>query len=176
MAYEVLEQKTTYQGKIVTIQEDRIRMPNGTEAVRETVIRKKNAAAVLPVLPDGKLLFVRQYRHAFGEMMLEVPAGVIEEGEDARSAIARELEEETGKKSEDIHFLCCMRPTVGFCSEQISLFFAFHLQEGKQHFDEDEWIELESYSYEQALELIESGEITDGKTIALIYAYGCRYK
>ena len=80
MSYEVLESRKTYEGKIVTITVDKLRMPDGREAYRETVIRKKNAAGVLAVDTDGRLLFVRQYRHPFREMLLEIPAGVIEEG------------------------------------------------------------------------------------------------
>lgn len=97
MSYEVLESRKTYEGKIVTITVDKLRMPDGSEAYRETVIRKKNAAGVLAVDTDGRLLFVRQYRHPFREMLLEIPAGVIEEGESGEAAVLRELEEETGK-------------------------------------------------------------------------------
>lgn len=99
MSYEVLESRKTYEGKIVTITVDKLRMPDGSEAYRETVIRKKNAAGVLAVDTDGRLLFVRQYRHPFREMLLEIPAGVIEEGESGEAAVLRELEEETGKRA-----------------------------------------------------------------------------
>ena len=98
MSYEVLESRKTYEGKIVTITVDKLRMPDGSEAYRETVIRKKNAAGVLAVDTDGRLLFVRQYRHPFREMLLEIPAGVIEEGESGEAAVLRELEEETGRR------------------------------------------------------------------------------
>ena len=81
-------------------------MPDGSEAYRETVIRKKNAAGVLAVDTDGRLLFVRQYRHPFREMLLEIPAGVIEEGESGEAAVLRELEEETGKRAGRAEFLC----------------------------------------------------------------------
>ena len=96
MSYEVLESKVTHEGKIVKITVDKLRMPDGSEAYRETVIRGKNAAAVLAVDNDGSLIFVRQYRHAFGEMLLEIPAGVLEDGEDPEEGVLRELEEETG--------------------------------------------------------------------------------
>ena len=90
MSYEVLESRKTYEGKIVTITVDKLRMPDGSEAYRETVIRKKNAAGVLAVDTDGRLLFVRQYRHPFRETLLEIPAGVIEEGESGEAAVLRE--------------------------------------------------------------------------------------
>ena len=104
MSYEVLESRKTYEGKIVTITVDKLRMPDGSEAYRETVIRKKNAAGVLAVDTDGRLLFVRQYRHPFREMLLEIPAGVIEEGESGEASVLRELEEETGKGQAERNF------------------------------------------------------------------------
>ena len=104
MSYEVLESRKTYEGKIVTITVDKLRMPDGSEAYRETVIRKKNAAGVLAVDTDGRLLFVRQYRHPFREMLLEIPAGVIEEGESGEAAVLRELEEKRAKGQAERNF------------------------------------------------------------------------
>ena len=127
MSYEVLESNVTHEGKIVTITVDKLRMPDGSEAYRETVIRKKNAAGVLAVDTDGKILFVRQYRHPFREMLLEIPAGVLEEGENGAEGVLRELEEETGRKAGKLEFLCEMYPSVGFCTEKIQLFFATDL-------------------------------------------------
>ncbi|MDD4844502.1 MAG: NUDIX hydrolase [Anaerotignum sp.] len=175
MSYKVLESKETYQGKIVRVTVDQIEMPDGKCAYRETVIREKDAAAVLPVLDDGKLLFVRQYRHAFGEMLLEIPAGVLEDCEMVESCVKRELEEETGKIAGRLEFLCEMYPTVGFCTEKISIYFAFELSEGCQKLDADEFIELESYSLEEALEMISNGQIKDGKTIAALFAYKSKH-
>ena len=140
MSYEVLESRKTYEGKIVTITVDKLRMPDGSEAYRETVIRKKNAAGVLAVDTDGRLLFVRQYRHPFREMLLEIPAGVIEEGESGEAAVLRELEEETGKRAGRAEFLCELYPSVGFCTEKIQLFFATELTAGTQKLDADEFV------------------------------------
>ena len=124
MSYEVLESKVTHKGFLVTVTMDKIQMPDGSTAMRESVIRGKNAAAVLAVDNDGTLIFVRQYRHAFAEMLLEIPAGVLEDGEEPADGIARELEEETGRKPGKLEFLCEMYPTVGYCSEKIQLFIA----------------------------------------------------
>ena len=144
--------------------------------MRETVIRGKNAAAVLAVDNDGTLIFVRQYRHAFGEMLLEIPAGVLEDGEEPAAGVARELEEETGKKAGKLEFLCEMYPTVGFVSEKIQLFIATELTEGQQKLDADEFVEIERYTLEEALEMIEKGEIKDGKTLTALYAWAARKK
>ena len=174
MSYEVLESKVTHEGKIVKITVDKLRMPDGSEAYRETVIRGKNAAAVLAVDNDGSLIFVRQYRHAFREMLLEIPAGVLEDGEEPEEGVLRELEEETGKKAETLEFLCEMYPTVGYCTEKIQLFIATDLTEGQQKLDADEFLEIEKYTPEEAVEMIYKGEIKDGKTIAAIFAWMAR--
>ena len=176
MSYEVLESKITHKGFLVTVTMDKIQMPDGTTAMRESVIRGKNAAAVLPVDQDGTLIFVRQYRHAFGEMILEIPAGVMNDGEDPVAGIARELEEETGKKPGKLEFLCEMYPTVGYCSERIQLYIATELMDGVQKLDADEFIEIERYTLEEALEMITKAEIKDGKTIAALYAWAARNK
>lgn len=176
MSYEVLESKTTHVGKIVTVQLDTLRMPDGKTAQRETVIRGKNAAAVLPLDSDGKIIFVRQYRHAFREMLLEIPAGVLEDGEDSAAGAARELEEETGKKAEKLEFLCEMYPTVGFCTERIFLYFATGLVEGRQALDTDEFVEIEKYTPEEAMDMIDRREIKDGKTIAAIFAWQAKHR
>lgn len=176
MSYEVLESKVTHEGKIVKITVDKLRMPDGSEAYRETVIRSKNAAAVLAVDNDGSLIFVRQYRHAFGEMLLEIPAGVLEDGEEPEEGVLRELEEETGKKAETLEFLCEMYPTVGYCTEKIQLFIATDLTEGQQKLDADEFLEIEKYTPEEAVDMIYKGQIKDGKTIAAIFAWMARKK
>lgn len=176
MSYEVLESKLTYEGKIVKVTVDRLQMPDGKTAVRETVIRGKNAAAVLPVDAEGKIVFVRQYRHAFGEMLLEIPAGVLEEGEEPLVGVKRELAEETGNLAGNVEFICEIYPTVGFCTEKVYLFFASDLTPCQQCLDPDEFIEIERYTPEEAVEMIYRGEIKDGKTVAAIFAYQMRHK
>lgn len=176
MSYEVLESRVTYEGKIVKVTIDKLAAPDGSEMYRETVIRGKNAAAVLTVDNDGSLIFVRQYRHAFGELLLEIPAGVLEEGEDAEAGVLRELEEETGKKAGKLEFLCEIYPTVGFCTERISLFIATELTEGVQKLDADEFLEIERYSLDEALDMIRRGEIKDGKTVAALFAWAAGKK
>jgi len=175
MSYKVLESDETYRGKILRVTVDKIEMPDGKPAYRETVFRDKDAAAVLPIMNDGKILFVRQYRHAFGDLLLEIPAGVTNCEEGPEVCVKRELEEETGKKAGRVEFLCEMYPTVGFCNEKISIFFAYDLTEGQQKLDEDEFVELESYTLDQALDMISKGEIKDGKTIAALFAYKSKH-
>lgn len=176
MSYEVLESKMTHKGLLVTVTVDKIAMPDGSSALRESVIRRKDAAAVLAVDSDDSLIFVRQYRHAFGEMLLEIPAGVLNDDEDAAFGVAREMEEETGKKPGKLEFLCEMYPTVGYCSEKIQIYIATELTDGVQNLDADEFIEIEKYTLEEALDMIYKGEIKDGKTIAALFAWAARKK
>lgn len=176
MAYEVLESKVTYEGKIVKVTVDKLRMPDGRTALRETVIRGKNAAAVLPVDADGKIIFVRQYRHAFQEILLEIPAGMLEEGEDPMEGVARELAEETGNLAGKLEYICELYPTVGYCTEKIYLYFASELTPCQQCLDPDEFIEIERYTPEEAVEMIRKGSIKDAKTVAAIFAYQMGHK
>ncbi|WP_317854068.1 NUDIX hydrolase [Chakrabartyella piscis] len=174
MAYEVVNSECTHVGKIVRVTVDEITLPNGKTTYRETVIRGASAGAVLPIMPDGKLLFVRQYRHAYAEMMLEIPAGILEDGETPEEGVLRELEEETGFKGGKVEYLCEMYPTVGFCDERIHMYIASDLTEGVQHLDADEFVEIETYTLEEALSMITNGQIKDGKTILAIFAYKSR--
>ena len=118
--------------------------------------------------------YIRQYRHPFREMLLEIPAGVIEEGESGEAAVLRELEEETGKRAGRAEFLCELYPSVGFCTEKIQLFFATELTAGTQKLDADEFVEIEKYTLEEAIAMIHKGEIKDGKTIAALFAWQAR--
>ena len=170
MSYEVLESREKYHGHIVNVREDVIRLPDGKEVTRE-IVERGNASAVLPIDENGKLLFVRQYRHAFQEMLLEIPAGMIEEGEDPRNCIHRELEEETGYYSDDITFMFEMYPTVGFCIEIVYIYLARNLKQGNMNLDEDEFIEVERYNLDEALDMIYDGRIKDSKTIVAVMSY-----
>ncbi len=176
MAYKVLDSRKAYVGKLVTVTVDTVEMPDGKKAVRETVIRGKNAAAVLPIDNDGKIILVRQYRHAYKEMLLEIPAGVLEEGEEPEQGVLRELNEETGKIAEKLTYICTLYPTVGYCKEEIALYLAENLKNGKQNLDPEEFIEIERYTPKEAVEMIYRGEIRDAKTVAAIFAYEMGHK
>lgn len=170
MSYEVLENKKVYQGKVLAVEVDTIKMPDGKNAQRETVIRG-NASAIVPIDEEGKIIFVRQYRHPLKKMVLEIPAGMIDEGEEPFDCAVRELEEETGYYSNDVKLLTQMHAAIGFCTEELFIYTAQNLKEGKQHFDPDEFIELERYSLEEAIEMIFDGTISDAKTMVAILGY-----
>ena len=118
---ELLNSKEVFKGKIIDVFHDEISLPDGRSAIRE-IVKRGSASAVLPVDKDGNIIFVKQYRHPAGECVIEIPAGVLEKGEDPLVCAKRELEEETSYKTEDIKFLTRMYSAIGFCDEQIYIY------------------------------------------------------
>ncbi len=170
MAYEVISSEKVFKGKVFDIERDVITLPDGRTTARETV-RHNGASAMVAVDGDGKILFVRQYRHSAGEETLEIPAGTLEKGEDPYDCAMRELEEETGYKTDKMEFLLRFYSSIGFCSEVLYIYLADNLQQGSADPDDDEFIELERYTVEETVQMIFEGKIFDSKTIAAIFAY-----
>ena len=170
MSYEVLESNLMYKGKVLEVYSDKVVMPNGNVATRETVVRG-SAAAIVPVDKDGNIILVRQYRHAIKGMALEIPAGMLEEGEDPAVSAKRELEEETGWIANDLTFVTKLVMSIGVCTETLYIYIAKDLTEGVMNPDPDEFIEIETYSLEDSLKMVYNGEIIDGKTAAALLAY-----
>ena len=169
-----LKRELRYQGTILKIYEDTV-MANGHEAHWD-FIHHDGAAAVLPVADDGKILMVRQYRNALDRQTLEIPAGKLDEPDEPKIECAyRELEEETGYRTEKLEYLISLNTTVAFCDEAIDIFVARNLIPSHQHLDEDEVIEVEPWDLEDLLELIYTGKMTDAKTVAAISAYAAKY-
>lgn len=139
-----LNRELMYHGTIVDFYKDTIEVPNGN-VVEWDFIGHKGAAAVLPVREDGKLLMVRQYRNALDRYTLEIPAGGLNGADEpTRDAAGRELEEETGYRSDDLEWLITIRTTVAFCNEKIDIYVAKNLIKSHQHLDEDEFINVEA--------------------------------
>lgn len=169
-----LKRELKYQGTILKIYEDTV-LANGHEAHWD-YIHHDGAAAVVPVTDEGKILTVRQYRNALDRETLEIPAGKLDAPDEPKIECAyRELEEETGYRTEHMEYLMSLNTTVAFCDEAIDIFVARDLIPSKQHLDEDEVIEVEEWAVEDLLDLIYQGKITDGKTIAGITAYAVKY-
>lgn len=170
-----LDRKLKYQGTILKIYEDTV-IANGHEAHWD-FIHHDGAAAVLPVTDDGKILMVRQYRNALDRETLEIPAGKLDEPDEPKINCAyRELEEETGFRTENMEYLISVNTTVAFCDEAIDVFIARNLIPSHQHLDEDEVIEVEAWEVDDLLDQIFQGKITDAKTIAAITAYAVKYR
>ena len=171
-----LNRELKFKGKIIDFYQDTIEV-DGSHTVVWDFIKHKGAAAVVPVTEDGKILMVRQYRNALDRYTLEIPAGALDaEDEPGRDCASRELEEETGYRSDDLEWLITLRTTVAFCNERIEVYVAKNLIPSKQHLDEDEFIDLKAYSMDELKEKIFNGEIEDAKTVASLMAYAVKYK
>ena len=163
------------KGAIIDYYQDTMQIPNGNIA-KWDLIDHKGAAAVVAVREDGKLLMVRQYRNALERETLEIPAGSRDSvTEDTRVCAARELEEETGYRCEKLEYLMSLTTTVAFCDEAIDIFVAHNLIPSHQNLDEDEVINVVPCSLGELEDMIYTGKITDGKTIAAIMAYARKY-
>lgn len=168
---ERVSRKLAYQGVILKVYKDRVRFSDGKEADWD-FIHHDGAAAVVPVMPDGRILMVRQYRNALDRFTLELPAGKLDApGEDKMVCAARELEEETGYKAGKLEWLVNLNTTIAFCNEFVGLYLATDLRKGEMHLDDEEEIEVEAYPIEELLAMIYSGKITDAKTMAGLLAY-----
>ncbi|PLX98166.1 MAG: ADP-ribose pyrophosphatase [Desulfuromonas sp.] len=163
-----INEEEIYHGRIFDVVREVHRMPDGREA-RFEIIKHPGGAAALPVLADGRLLLIRQFRPVTEEFIYEIPAGRLEPEEDAGQCIARELEEEIGYTPGAVESLGFVWSSVGFCSEKIHLFLARDLQPAQLALEPDEFIEPEILTLAEALEMIASGRINDAKTqIALL--------
>jgi ADP-ribose pyrophosphatase len=176
---ERLATRRAYAGRLLTVDADTVRLPNGTELELE-IVRHPGAAAVVPVLsqPDAEdpyILLLQQYRYAAQGMIWEIPAGVLEPGEEPIACARRELREETGAEADRIEPLTTIFTTPGFTDERSPLFLATGIQPGSASPNPDELIEVQTIPLSRALAMIRDGEITDAKTIiALLYFAGYR--
>ena len=161
--------ETIFEGHILTLQKDTVLCPNGNITTRE-VARHAEAAAML-VIRDDKVLIERQYRYPYDEIMLEIPAGKMDEGETPLQTAKRELEEETGYCAHEMTYLGKIYPSCGFTDEIIHLFLAQNLEECQKHWDENERLELLWFSIDELKSLILEGKITDAKTICALQFY-----
>lgn len=173
--FERIDRKLVAKGTIVDYYHDIVRVPNGN-VVTWDFIWNKGAAAVVPVRDDGKIIMVRQYRNAIDRETIEIPAGGLNSPEEPTlDAAARELEEETGFKTDNLEFLISIKTTVAFCNENIDIYVARNLKPSKQNLDEDEFINVEAYSVDELCEMIYAGKIEDSKTVSAIMSYKNKY-
>jgi len=167
---ELLKSKVVYDGKLLTVYCDKVKLPNGKETSRE-FIRHPGAVAVVPITKEGNIVLVRQYRYPVGRAILEVPAGKLDKGEHPDDCARRELEEETGYVANTIKRLSSIYTTPGFTDEMIHLYIADNLTLAKQCLDEDEFLAVEIYTKEQIRIMINDGTINDAKSmLALLLA------
>lgn len=156
--------KNIYRGRIVSLALETVTLPNGATVELE-IIHHPGAAAIVPLKDDGTVVLVRQYRHAVGGYIDEIPAGKLHPGEDPRECAARELEEEIGFRAASLEHLISFFTTPGFTDELIHIYKATGLTPGIQRLGRDEILDVIEISVEQAMDRIAEGTIRDGKTI-----------
>ena len=170
MCGNVVSSELVYRGKAVSLKKEEVLLPSGKKIYREIVIHR-GASAIIPVMDNGDIIFVRQYRHPIGEYILEIPAGTLKEGEDPEACARRELEEETGYRAGELIHLLTIYPSPGYSSERLYLYLARKLEKGNQNLEADEDISIMFLSLEDALEAIRERRIRDAKTIVGILYY-----
>ena len=174
-----ISSRRVYSGRVVNLDIDTVRFPGGSTGELE-MIRHSGASAIVPFLSDPlgddpQLLLIRQYRYAASGYLYEIPAGRLEPGEDPAECAKRELHEETGCRAEKFDFLTTMYTTPGFTDERIHLYMATGLERGETAHEADEFMTIEAVTLSAALQLIQKGEINDGKTVVgILFAAGFR--
>ncbi len=160
----ILQHQDIYSGKIVKLYVDTIQLASGRETIREVVLHPGGVVAV-PILPDGRILLIRQFRYPLKNFILELPAGKLDTGQSPHDTIVCELEEETGYRAGIIEYQFSFYTTPGISNEIIHFFLARGLSPVPQRLQEGEHITVEPHSPEECLRKIQTGEIADGKTI-----------
>jgi len=164
-----LSTERIHEGRIINLREDTVRLPSGREAKRE-IVEHRGAVCILPVLNDGRIVMVRQYRKPAEAALLEIPAGGLEAGEEPQLCAARELKEECGLTAARLTPLFSFYLAPGYSTELIHCFLAEGMEAGEAEPDEDENLEIEEYSLEELLPMIDDGRIQDSKTVAALLA------
>jgi ADP-ribose pyrophosphatase len=157
-----------FDGHVLNLRLDQVILEDGTKSTRE-VVEHPGAVAIVPILNNDHILLVRQYRYAIGRDLLEIPAGTLKIAEDPQTAAIRELEEETGYKSERMKKIIEIYMAPGYTTEKIYVYLATNLQKSKTRLDEDERIEVDPVPFADALRKVRSGEICDAKTVCGLY-------
>jgi len=159
-----IESRTLYEGLIVNVRRDVVELHNGARVPRE-VVEHPGGVGIVPVTPDNKVLMVRQYRYPMGESLIEIPAGKLETGEDPFICAVRELSEETGCTAGRIINLGTVYPSPGFCKESLYIYLALDLQQGEAHLDDNEFLNVEPYGFDELTSMIMRNELPDAKSI-----------
>lgn len=171
---KLISRDLKYKGTIMDIYDDTVEVDG--HITHWDYMGKCDAAAVVPVLPNGNIVMVRQYRLAVDKWTLEIPAGKLDGDEEHLVCAIRELEEEAGYKSDNIEFLCDTYTASAFCSEIVRTYLATNLVKGVKHFDQDEELVTEEWKPEDLKNEIYKGNIKDGKTVAALMTYFTKFK
>ena len=161
---KTIRTKIVYKGTFLTLNNDKVLLPNGNISTREW-IKHPGAVCCIPILPDGKIGLIKQYRYAVKRQMIEIPAGKLDQNEIPERCALRELEEETGYKADKLTFLTNIHPAIGFTDEIMWLYLAENLVKTEQNLDSDEFLSLFPTELDKAVDMVWKGKITDMKTI-----------
>ncbi len=166
-----ISREEIFHGVALHVVKDEIMLPDGTRSVREISLHN-GAAAVIPILPDGRVIMERQFRYAHGRVMLEIPAGKLDTpDEPPLDGAKRELYEETGAVAESYTYLGSVAPSPALINEVIHIYMAEDIRLGESHLDTGEFLDVEYYTLDKLYEMVMKGEITDAKTqIAILKA------
>ena len=167
---KILKEEERYTGNFLKVANIDVELPDGNLASRD-VIRHPGASAILPLTDEGEIILVKQFRTALNKVIIEVPAGKLEKGEEPIVCAKRELEEETGYKAKEFKYLGKICTVPGFCDEIIHLYLATGIYEGVKGGDEDEFTEIIKVSIEEMKEMVKKGEIIDTKSIKCLCQY-----
>jgi ADP-ribose pyrophosphatase len=165
---KAISSRSVYHGKLLDTWRDEVELPDGSRSVRE-YIRHPGAAVMVPLKDNGNIILLRQFRYALDRVMVELPAGKLDPGEQPEATARRELAEETGYTCQDLIRLGLIHPCIGYSDEEIVVYLARDLEECKAEAEADEFMEPFELDLERALDWIEQGKITDVKTIISLY-------
>ena len=161
---KTIKTKTAHKGTFLTLNSDKVLLPNGNISTREW-IKHPGAVCCIPILPDGRIGLIKQYRYPVKKQMIEIPAGKLDQNEIPEKCALRELEEEIGYRANKLTLLANIHPAVGFTDEKMWLYLAEGLVKTKQSLDADEFLSLFPIKLNKAVDMVWSGKITDVKTI-----------
>ena len=161
---KTIKSKIVFKGNFLTLNKDKVLLPNGKTSTREW-IQHPGAVCCIPILSDGKIALIKQYRYSVKKEMIEIPAGKLDRNEIPEECAQRELEEEIGYKASKLTFLANIHPAIGFTDEKMWLYLAEDLIKTKQSLDADEFLVLFPTQLKEAVDMVWSGKITDVKTI-----------
>ena len=168
MPFETINSETVYQGKAFDVRRDQVRLPDGKDTLLDIVVHP-GAVTLIPIDSQGNIYFVRQYRHAVGKELLELPAGTLNEGENPQVCALREVREETGMSAATIKLIGQFFLAPGYSTEQMYIYLATDLHSDPLPGDEDEFITVKTITMSEVPEMISQGVIQDAKSLAALY-------
>lgn len=164
---KTVKENLVFDGRIIQVYNDEVELDNG-KLTRREYVNHRGGASILAIDKEDNIYLVEQYRYAYKQMLLEIPAGKLEKGEDPRDCAERELKEEIGGTAKEIRKITLLYPTPGYTNEPLYIFEAVGLQIGDNKLDEGEFLNVKKIPFKKALEMVKFGEIKDGKTVVAI--------